>query len=429
LVVKSILISNSEGAQFAPNITVSVKAASTFFNVEFKLIVKSASDALHSEGARTVPTISSIEPHGPTSKLIVICGWTKVSLIFREDCTIFCEGEWSPTITKMHGDFTYLFNVIGMKVFGNNKLIELINSLVVGHSKLTELTSLVDIIGCNGLVGLIGLGLDDFIGLGLVSLVGLINRISLVGPICFSGISGLSLDSLVSISGLIGHNCLDGVISLSLVSLVGLVGLSGINGLIGWISLISLISISGFSLLGGFGLVSLIGFSGLISPNGLVSLDSLVAAVIAAAEFLVAMATQAAAAKTHGVAIKLASANKITNAAIWYYCAAFLVLLSFIWRESGLWCEWRVFSSIAGLNSVFKNALQNAKNHFISAFCKWPNTASWGNVRISVNGYLYVFDLAFVILKGIYGFKFRKRFLEISSRDLTSFPLLSILII
>jgi hypothetical protein len=29
-------------------------------------------------------------------------------------------------------------------------------------------------------------------------------------------------------------------------------------------------------------------------------------------------------------------------------------------------------------------------------------------------------DLVFVILKGIYGFKFPKRFLEISSRDLTS---------
>ncbi len=51
LVVKSILISNSEGARFAPNISVSVKAASTFFNVKFKLIVKSASNALRSEGA------------------------------------------------------------------------------------------------------------------------------------------------------------------------------------------------------------------------------------------------------------------------------------------------------------------------------------------------------------------------------------------
>ncbi len=46
-----------------------------------------------------------------------------------------------------------------------------------------------------------------------------------------------------------------------------------------------------------------------------------------------------------------------------------------------------------------------------------------------LRGYLYGGDLLFVILKGIYGFKFPERFLEISSRDLTSFPLLSILII
>jgi hypothetical protein len=38
-------------------------------------------------------------------------------------------------------------------------------------------------------------------------------------------------------------------------------------------------------------------------------------------------------------------------------------------------------------------------------------------------GYLYVSDLTFVFLKGIYGFKFPERFLEISSRDLTSFLL------
>ncbi len=41
-----------------------------------------------------------------------------------------------------------------------------------------------------------------------------------------------------------------------------------------------------------------------------------------------------------------------------------------------------------------------------------------------LHGFLYVFDLAFVILKGLYGFKFSKRFLEISSRDLTLFTLL-----
>ncbi len=38
-----------------------------------------------------------------------------------------------------------------------------------------------------------------------------------------------------------------------------------------------------------------------------------------------------------------------------------------------------------------------------------------------LRGYLYVCDLKFVILNGIYSFKFPKRFLEISSRDLTSF--------
>jgi hypothetical protein len=46
-----------------------------------------------------------------------------------------------------------------------------------------------------------------------------------------------------------------------------------------------------------------------------------------------AAAILAAAVKTHGVAIKLKSATKITNAAIWYYCAALLVLLSFVCEE------------------------------------------------------------------------------------------------
>jgi hypothetical protein len=220
---------------------------------------------------------------------------------------------------------------------------------------------------CLGLVGLIGLGR-----------VSLIDWISLVGQI--------SLGRLIS--HIIGHNRLDGIINLGLVSLVDLVGLSGINDLIG--------------------------------------LDSLVAAIIAAAEFLVVMVTQAAAAKTHGVAIKLAIATKITNAAIWYYCAALLVLFSLIWRESGLWCEWRVFSSLAGLNSVFKNALQYTKQLFsvrTPVMTKYCVMRECDNIR---NRYLYGGDLLFVILKGVYSFKFPKGFLEISSRDLT---LLSILII
>jgi hypothetical protein len=107
------------------------------------------------------------------------------------------------------------------------------------------------------------------------------------------------------------------------------------------------------------------------------------------------MATQAAAARTHGVAIKLASATKITNAAIWYYCAALLsiVLLSLIRRESGLWCDWRVFSSLAGLDSVSKNALQNAKQLFHVSL---PQMAKYCIMRECENilcGYLYDGDL------------------------------------
>ena len=144
------------------------------------------------------------------------------------------------------------------------------------------------------------------------------------------------------------------------------------------------------------------GLDGLGLGLGLISLDSLVAAIIAAAEFLVAMATQAAAAKTHGVAIKLASATKITNAAIWYYCAALLsVLLSLIQRESGLWCVWRVFSSLAGLDSAFLNALQNAKQLFSLRLPQMTKYCVMRECDNILHGYLYDGDLLFVILKGI----------------------------
>ncbi len=59
------------------------------------------------------------------------------------------------------------------------------------------------------------------------------------------------------------------------------------------------------------------------------------------------MATQAAAAKTHGVAIKLASATKITNAAIWYYVLLRCIIIGItlinlegewvvVWMESSI---------------------------------------------------------------------------------------------
>jgi hypothetical protein len=141
----------------------------------------------------------------------------------------------------------------------------LLGFMDLGLARLINDISLISPSGHNGLAGFMGLGLVGLIGLGRVSLIG---RISLVGQI-----------SLVRIiSHIISHNYLNGVIGPGLVSLVNLVSLSGINDLVG--------------------------------------LNSLVAAIIAAAEFLVAMAMQAAAAKTHGVAIKLASATKFTIAAI-----------------------------------------------------------------------------------------------------------------
>jgi hypothetical protein len=92
-------------------------------------------------------------------------------------------------------------------------------------------------------------------------------------------------------------------------------------------------------------------------------------------------------------------------------------------RESWLWCVRRVFSSLAGLDSVFGNALQNATQLFFDRILQMTKYCIMRECENILHGYLYIFDLAFVILKGINGFKFSKRFLEISSRDLTSFLL------
>ncbi len=88
-----------------------------------------------------------------------------------------------------------------------------------------------------------------------------------------------------------------------------------------------------------------------------------------------------------------------------------------------MWCVWRVFSSLAGLDSVFEKALQNAIQLFLDRILQIAKYCIMRECENILHGFLYVFDLAFVILKGVYGFKFPKRFLEISSRDLTSFLL------
>jgi hypothetical protein len=81
----------------------------------------------------------------------------------------------------------------------------------------------------------------------------------------------------------------------------------------------------------------------------------------------------------------------------------------------------RVFSSLAGLNSFFENALQTATQLFfdrIPQMTKYSIMRECENIQagISLSG-----DLVFSHQQRIYGFKFLKRFLEISSRDLTLF--------
>jgi hypothetical protein len=297
--------------------------------------------------------------------------------------------------------------------FGLTKAFSLIMAFgLIGlgrHNCIISIVGLVDLGGCR-FIHPVGISGFDF-GFGLISLVG-ISGFSFVLSV-ISHVNGFSLGSLKYVDH-VSHQ-ISFVGQISLVSLSGISGISGISSRISHNGLIGLIGIS---------LVSLVDLVGLSGINDLVSFNSLVAAIIAAAEFFVAMATQPATAKTHRVAIKLVSATKITSAAIWYYCTALLVLLSLIWRESGLWCEWRVFSSLAGLNSDFENALQNAKQLFHISLPQMTKYCIMRECDNILHGFLYVFDLAFVILKGIYSCKFSKRFLGISSRDLALFTLL-----
>jgi hypothetical protein len=126
-----------------------------------------------------------------------------------------------------------------------------------------------------------------------------------------------------------------------------------------------------------------------------------------------AAAILAAAARRKGVAMA-SSATKITNAAIWFYCVA----SHWFVRES--WLCYVLLPTGRLDSSFFRDALQNSKQLFslrlpqMTKNCimrECDNIHSW----ISLSG-----DLVFSHQQGIYGFKFPKRLLEISSRDLTS---------
>jgi hypothetical protein len=86
------------------------------------------------------------------TKLIVGCGYSKISFHFCKDCRIFCEGVKDSTI---------------------------------------------GISSNNGLVGLIGLGLVGFIGFGLNSLVSFSGNSGLVDQISLISLADLAIKSLV----------------------------------------------------------------------------------------------------------------------------------------------------------------------------------------------------------------------------------------
>jgi hypothetical protein len=301
--------------------------------------------------------------------------------------------------------------------FGHNAAF----GLAFGHSKLIKL------IGCIVLgISYIGLSVSfigGFVGCVDLSLVSLSRHISDINLISLSFVSstcqiinfiGLGIEGLNSKNGFIGFG-LVGFIGLGLGSLVNgfsLIGLSGPSDIMGLISL------------GHINLVGLGCFSGLLAcarkkmwfSNNNDALQDCFASVVltAAARTIFQQCMQAA----HGVAMA-SSATKIINAAIWYYCVAF----DWFVRES-LLCD--VLLHIDRLDSVFGNKLQNATQLFLnrilqmSEFCimrECENIHSW----IFLSG-----DLVFRHQQGIYGFKFPKRFLEISSRDLTLFSILII---
>jgi hypothetical protein len=82
--------------------------------------------------------------------------------------------------------------------------------------------------------------------------------------------------------------------------------------------------------------------------------------------------------------------------------------------------------SILGVGCISFGGLNGLSKVTLFFWRWWRCFISDGGCENIHNGYLYVMTQHLLILKGMYGFKFPKLFLEISSRDLT---LLSILII
>jgi len=176
-------------------------------------------------------------------------------------------------------------------------------------------------------------------------------------------------------------------------------------------------------------LIGLAGLAGLLTHWPF--LDSLSTALIAA-KTKISWRQQAAA---FGVATVRLSATEIANgASIYYLITSSFHVHSLVMEKRWWWltlARKKMWWWIASFGESYNgDVLQHAKQLFslrlpqMTKYCvmrECDNIHSW----ISLSG-----DLAFSHQDGIYGFKFPKRFLEISSRDLTLFSTqFSILII
>jgi hypothetical protein len=148
--IESSLASTIESPMFATSASLTKLVSSTqsisLASSKLSRLLYTASAVLASSATSATNGLvehdSKINLNGPASKLIVICNWTKISLIFREGCTIFCEGEWLPSTTKMYGDFTYLFNVLLFKL----------SKLIVKYP-IGLIVRFIGLVGHNGLIG------------------------------------------------------------------------------------------------------------------------------------------------------------------------------------------------------------------------------------------------------------------------------------
>jgi hypothetical protein len=185
LVVEFIIISNSEEAH-APTITASAKAALTFFNIEFKLIVKSASDASRFEQL-TVPNndpslflsfIGVIILEGAQFAPTTYQAFELIVALIHQQATIFCgrspmfivecfskgrknKAKMSVSQGVQHNDFLLSNNTTEHRRKPQQDLVAAWSSIAILNVSLNNLIKLNNLIGLNDFNSLFSLSFNQ----------------------------------------------------------------------------------------------------------------------------------------------------------------------------------------------------------------------------------------------------------------------------